>query len=245
MPGIVSGGSVLVQTTQPGDCNADTLVDAGDITALVLEIFDGDGSDPASAPGGTFPGSAVGCNSNQDAWIDAGDISCTVLTIFNGPNACGGGLSIDEQATAGAAPSLSLLEPKIDGDRVTVPIGFSPGEHQISSVVFALDYNPAVMGIDPTDADGNGIPDAVMFNLPPEFVAAASVDQEAEQLRVMIADVSAPLAALPEQVIVAVTWQTKSVTVGVIEPTFSAEAPASFGDAHGRHILGTTNGSYP
>lgn len=73
--------------TTPGDGNGDGVVNAGDITACVLEIFDGDGTVPGNAPGGTFPGTA-GCDANQDAAIDAGDISCTVLLIFNGQGAC-------------------------------------------------------------------------------------------------------------------------------------------------------------
>jgi len=72
-----------------GDCNADQKTDAGDISAIVLEIFDGDGNLPETAPGGTFLGSPVGCNANGDGVIDAGDISCTVLRIFGGPGACG------------------------------------------------------------------------------------------------------------------------------------------------------------
>ncbi len=80
---ILSGSSV-----SPGDCNGDGTVDAGDISALVLEIFDGDGSLPADAPGGTFAGDPVGSDANSDGVVDAGDISCAVLLIFNGPGAC-------------------------------------------------------------------------------------------------------------------------------------------------------------
>jgi hypothetical protein len=76
-----------------GDCNGDGLVDAGDISALVLEIFDGDGNIPADTPGGTFAGDPVGSDANEDGVVDAGDISCTVLLIFNGPGACGGGVA--------------------------------------------------------------------------------------------------------------------------------------------------------
>lgn len=73
---------------QPGDGNGDGQVDAGDITACVLEIFDGDGAFWLDAPGGTFPGT-TGCDANADTTIDAGDITCTVLLIFDGAGACG------------------------------------------------------------------------------------------------------------------------------------------------------------
>ena len=61
-----------------GDCNADATVNAGDLSALVLEIFNP----------GQFGNS--GCDSNQDSGVNAGDLSCTVLIIFNAPGACSG-----------------------------------------------------------------------------------------------------------------------------------------------------------
>jgi hypothetical protein len=62
----------------------DNLVDAGDISALTLEIFDGDGNTPVDVGNGTFVGHSVGCNANEDAVVDAGDVSCTTLLIFEG-----------------------------------------------------------------------------------------------------------------------------------------------------------------
>ncbi|MCB0064582.1 MAG: DUF4832 domain-containing protein [Caldilineaceae bacterium] len=79
--------TIQAGNTQPGDCNGDNVVDAGDLSAMVLEIFDGDGDSATSATGGTFPGGA-GCDANTDMLINAGDLSCTVLLIFNGANAC-------------------------------------------------------------------------------------------------------------------------------------------------------------
>jgi hypothetical protein len=70
------------------DCNSDLQVDAGDLSALTLEIFDGDGDDPAQAAGGDFAGSPA-CDANADNTIDAGDLSCTVLIAFEGSGACG------------------------------------------------------------------------------------------------------------------------------------------------------------
>jgi hypothetical protein len=72
----------------PGDCNFDAIVNAGDLSALGLELFDGDGQEPFAVRGGTFPGEPAGCNANSDAAVDAADISCTVLLIFAGPGAC-------------------------------------------------------------------------------------------------------------------------------------------------------------
>jgi hypothetical protein len=64
-------------------------VNAGDLSALVLEIFDGDGNVPADVAQSTFVGHPVGCNPNGDGLVNAGDLSCAVLLIFHGPGACG------------------------------------------------------------------------------------------------------------------------------------------------------------
>lgn len=87
-----SAASLLTALThrlyQAGDGNGDGQVDAGDISACVLELFDGDGNFWLAASGGTFTGTP-GCDANQDTHIDAGDLTCTALIIFNGPGACG------------------------------------------------------------------------------------------------------------------------------------------------------------
>ena len=72
-----------------GDCNADNAVNAADVSGLVLEIFDGDGTNPTAVPGGTFPGDPVGCNANADAVVDAGDLACVVRLIFGSGGGCG------------------------------------------------------------------------------------------------------------------------------------------------------------
>ncbi len=92
--GLALDGFVRILPGQLGDCNGDNVVDAGDLSALVLEIFDGDGMLPGDTPNinpitGVFAGNAVGCNPNQDYVVDAGDISCTVLIIF-GDTGCTG-----------------------------------------------------------------------------------------------------------------------------------------------------------
>jgi hypothetical protein len=55
----------------------------------VLELFDGDGTDPAAVSGGGFAGNGTGCNANGDAVVDAGDLACTVNLIFGAPGGCG------------------------------------------------------------------------------------------------------------------------------------------------------------
>ncbi len=77
-------------TPAPGDCNADQAINAADVSAEVLEVFDGDGNLPAGASGGTFPGHPSGCNPNADGAIDAGDVACSVRLLFGALGGCGG-----------------------------------------------------------------------------------------------------------------------------------------------------------
>jgi len=68
------------------DCNGDLGIDAGDLAALRIEIFDNDSS---SDPNLNFPGNSLGCDANGDFSVDAGDLACVRLTIFNGIGVCG------------------------------------------------------------------------------------------------------------------------------------------------------------
>jgi len=70
--GSYTQGIVGIPKVPPGDCNGDGLVDAGDISATILEIFDP-----------TFAGTE-GCDSNGDGKVDAGDIYCVKILVFGG-----------------------------------------------------------------------------------------------------------------------------------------------------------------
>jgi len=83
-----STGVICAVSELPGDCNGNETAGSADITGVVLELFDGDGSDPAEAANGTFVGT-TGCDANEDGTISAADITCVVLIIFNGPGSCG------------------------------------------------------------------------------------------------------------------------------------------------------------
>jgi hypothetical protein len=68
-------GSVEILGFMVGDPNGDGIVNAADIIGLALEIFDGDGDDPAGTGAGTFS-SNPGADANQNGTVDAGDVSC-------------------------------------------------------------------------------------------------------------------------------------------------------------------------
>ena len=253
VPGITIDGSVEILGGIPGDCNCDQTVDASDISALVLEIFDGDGNNPADTPGGTFPGDPVGCNANEDAVVDAGDISCTVLLIFYGPGSCGGGLTSATglpvplgPAVLSDGPALAIPDqvPALPGGRVTLPVNFTANDNSISSVVFSVDYDQAWLSFDPTDSDGDDVPDVVTFNLPGAFDASVAFDggDTDGELDFFIADLFPPLASLSDGAIVSMTLNVgspPSATEAAVN--FSPDPVASFGDTSGQSVPGTTD----
>ena len=254
VPGNTVNGSVEIWPVEPGDCNADGKVDAGDISALVLEIFDGDGNLPEDTLGGTWPFNPVGSNANQDGVVDAGDISCTVLIIFNGPGACGAGarstMSITSSkasfGAASASPALTIQGPVSSSPTgtVTVPVDFKANGSKISAVVFSVDYEENLLSFDPTDSDEDGVPDSVIINIPKEFSASVAFDGSDTdgELDFFVADLSPPLSSLPDGPLAYITLSADpsyKPAKGVIR--FSQNPAASFGTVNGRSVPGITD----
>jgi hypothetical protein len=232
-----------------GDCNNDHVVDAGDISAVVLEIFDGDGTDPAHTPGGTFGGN-LGCDANGDNTVDAGDISCTVLTIFGGSGACTAQpdtLSRDNLGEVlSSEPLLSLPVGSLgeSGGSVAVPVTFTSGGEEISSLIFSVDYDQQWLALDPADDDGDGIPDSVSLNLPAGFHASISLDPDDAdgEIDVFIGDLSVPLMPLPDGELLSITFDVAEAPEGTITAVRFAQDPLpSFGSVDGTSILGATS----
>ena len=93
-----------------GDCNKDGKVDAGDLSACVLEILDDDEADSSGQPDGwlttgdgSFAGSPVGCDSNRDQVVNAGDLACKVNMLMGVNTEC----VAQERSAAKAALALS------------------------------------------------------------------------------------------------------------------------------------------
>jgi len=255
VPGTTTDGSVKILPEIAGDCNSDGAVDAGDIAALVLEIFDGDGNSPADTPGGTFPGDPVGCNANGDTVVDAGDISYTVLLIFGGSRARSGkgtltptgGLPLPFGLTTLAnGPALAIPDqvPASPGGSVTLPVNFTAHDNSISSVVFSVDYDQTWLTFDPTDSNGDDIPDAVTFNLAGAFDASVTFDggDTDGELDFFIADLFPPLASLSDGAIVSMTLNVGGPPSATeVAVSFSQDPATSFGDTSGESIPGTTD----
>ena len=90
-----TAGVLNDDSATPHDCNGDGVIDAGDISATILAIFDP-----------TFPG-GPGCDSNGDGSVDAGDISCVIILIFGGT--CGAGSSSTQVSLRETLPPFVMV----------------------------------------------------------------------------------------------------------------------------------------
>jgi hypothetical protein len=239
---IWAGRILVTGSITPGDCNGDQSIGASDLTALALEFFDGDDNgNPADAANGTFAGSAA-CDANQDNQIGASDLTCIALIFFNGPGAC-----TTVTSTASATPLLSIAGqiPASPGGQVSVPITLQGGGGEVSSLLFSIDFDETWLTFDPADANEDGIPDAVTFNLPDQYVRSVTFDPSDTdgELDVMLASFASPAVALADGAILTVTLSASDANTPV-EATvgFSTQPTASFGDTKGRDIAGVTGG---
>jgi hypothetical protein len=245
--GYASDGFVRILPGKLGDCNGDNLVDAGDLSALVLEFFDGDGVLPANTPLGTYAGNPIGCNPNQDMVVDAGDLSCTVLIIWGGGSAaCTGTLSATSNLGSQFVDKVSLTVPDsypaIPRQNISLPVYLDTKGKLISSVVFSIDIDQSWLAFDDRDGDNDGLPDALRFNLPQGFEVTAAYDSQDldGEIDVVIYYPGLAQASLPSGNLLTVKLQTGDPQGNfVAEVKSSFDPQASFGSTTGSSIPGT------
>jgi hypothetical protein len=245
--GISIDGFISIIDGILGDCNGDGGVDAGDLSALVLEIFDGDDVLPANTPGGTFPGNPVGCNPNQDLVVDAGDISCTVLIIWGGGSAACTGFAaspaLSTQMSAASAEQVEIILPEqvqaLKGGKVNIPIAFNPANASVNSLVFSIDFDETWLTFNDGDANSDGIPDAISFSLPAGFVGAASYDAADSDGELDVAVYKLGSGSIPAGVFMTLSLETGSPSGDFLAVVQASSDPVeSFGSVSGQSLWG-------
>lgn len=198
------GKLVVVDDDIRGDCNSDGALNAGDFPAIVIEHFDDEGtygglSSPhwLLSPRGTYGGSAIGCDANADRQVGAGDIGCAARRYFG--LACGTAV-----AAASIAPPVVTAPAAIaaaPGANVMLPVSLQSQGNDVASMIVAVKLDPTQVAFDPTDADEDGIPDAVTLNAPESMLRMAFYDQAAGEIRIVLAGLTLPLPVLDDGVI--------------------------------------------
>lgn len=217
-----------------GDCNGNGNVAAADFIAIVLEIFDTNDTLYNSQPAwwlsytGDYAGSPLGCDANGSAngannssdSVTAADIICSVLIFFG--HTCGTGVQaagVDQSATLSVAAVAN-------GGQTSIPVTLQSGGHAVAAVAFALELGNSAF--DPTDANGDGIPDAVTLNVPAGVTKSVIWNAAAKRLEVVLYGASLPLPTLADGLLATVTIS------GGATPTLSQ---VSLSDADGNDLL--------
>ncbi|MCP4591391.1 MAG: hypothetical protein GY842_11650, partial [bacterium] len=238
IPGTTTNGSVVIYPGLRGDCNGDGSVAVADLVAVGYEIFDGDGNFWLDVPGGTFPGFPAGCDSNGDtaveeSAVDAGDVSCINRLIFD--LGCGGTtpeflypppeLSLDGELAA--LPGVSL----------SIPVDFQSQGNQINSLAFSIDIDPARLQFDPSDNDGDGVPDAVYFpgGLPPLATITVDLGDGDGEIDFLLGNLGGTLG---DGLLFEIEFQAVVAGVAAQGIGFSRHPAASFGNTVGLSVEG-------
>ena len=136
------------------------------------------------------------------------------------------------------------------GDVITVPIRFQSGEQEVAGIGLSLDFDQSCLAFDETDADENGLPDAVSFDVSPQFFPSVSYDAgDADgELDFIIADYSPPLAALDDsEQLIAVRFtavcQPMNAAGDATRIDFSTEPAVSFSSPDGQPVSGSATGA--
>lgn len=150
---------------------------------------------------------------------------------------------------SGAGPLLAIQDriPADPSSTVVVPITFFSDGNNIASLIFSVDYDETSLSLDGTDADSDGIPDAIALNLPTGYFATVPFDPTDTdgEIEFVIGDFTLPFSSLPDGDIVEITFQTLNIPTPAEAPVnFANDPPASFGNDEGKSVQGTTdNGS--
>ncbi len=124
------------------------------------------------------------------------------------------------------------------GIAVTLPVTFANSGNAISALAFSLDIDPTGLAFDATDADLDGIPDAVTLpaGMPPVVVVDYSAADTDGELDVLLADLSG--TPLPQGVIVEVELTPSQSDVAATWIRFSGDPPPSFSNDQGDDVVG-------
>ena len=247
--GSLSSSSATVNVTYVkndprGDCNANGSLTAADFVATILEIFDTNDTLYNSNPAwwliytGDFAGSPRGCDSNagkngsnnSSDSVSAGDIVCTVLLFFKGN--CGASIvAAGQQTTAQLTVADASAQP---GQTATVTVNFNPAGNQVAAASFALVIDPSQLGFDATDANGDGLPDAVQLTVPAGMSKSVQWNAAQNRLEVAVFGASLPLPTLGEGVLATVNLQVAATAAPGV--TTLGVALASLGDTEGQDL---------
>ena len=164
----------------------------------------------------------------------AADLICTVLVIFNGSAACA--LPATAAAAAGATLSLPATLTANAGQTVALPVRLTGSDQRVAAAIFALDFDPTLLHFDPTDRNGDTLPDAVTLALPAGVTPKITVAAQGGQLQFVLADLAPPLTPLPDGDLAVIHLTAQATQPTTTTVAFATKLPASLGGVWGQRL---------
>ena len=95
----------------------------------------------------------------------------------------------------------------VPSSTVNVPVQLTTNGQNVAAASFALSFDKDQLAFDATDADQNGLPDAVTFNTPQGMVTVANYNEAAGRLELTVYAVTVPMPTLADGLVANVTLQ--------------------------------------
>ncbi len=147
------------------------------------------------------------------------------------------------QTLDGPVVSLPVRLPAQPGETAVMPVTFDPAGQPVSAAGFSIDYDEACLAFDPTDANGDGRPDAVVVLTPPAFYSwvlfdAGDTDGEIDIALAYLGSGSIVLAAgtLVEITFTVLCAPQPPASEREIAVRFSTNPAPSYGSPQGMNI---------
>ena len=120
------------------------------------------------------------------------------------------------------------------GATVTIPVSLRGNGEAIAGAAFRVNLDAQQAFIDPADANSDGIPDAISFNVPAGLMRSVKLSENGASVDIAIADLSLPLTELSNDVLIKVAVTVK--TAGATIPLQVSLNNASLGNTSGRNV---------
>ncbi|MCL4860259.1 MAG: cadherin domain-containing protein [Caldilineaceae bacterium] len=200
----------VVANDPRGDCNADGEVNAGDFTAIVLELFDTDaeGDKWYEIYQEGYPGSPRGCDANASQSVTVADLTCTILVAFGDSSCTTGAVA----AASSVAAELTVGQALVGAPNgvVDVPIVLATNGQRIAAASFALSFDQGQLALD--------VASAITFHTPPGMVTMANYNEAESRLEVAIYAVAIPMPTLEDGPVMTVKLRVNDQAPGTEIP---------------------------
>lgn len=149
--------------------------------------------------------------------------------------------STNLNSASAAAPVLSIGSAAPTVGRVTLPVSLSSGDAAVSSVAFSIDYDETQLAFDPTDADGDGTPDALRLATPDGFTLSTTFDASDTdgEIDIFVGDLSPALDELPDGTLLFLTLDLVGQPDDTAAVRIAADPAVSFGTPQGVSVAGS------